>query len=265
VHEVVATAWHGPRPTGHVVDHKDGNPANNHAENLEWVTRQENAARASEALKQRRHGEKASLTAEQVYLARRQVSDGATIRKIAKQLHVTEGTIRSAVHGVTYRHLTDVPPLPKQHEPGTWRPGAGGKTHEGQHRCTEEPPTAFVAPLPGEEWKRLKGELAGYWVSSEGRVFSAKSRRLMAPQKTGQGYLRVQLRTSTGYKNKMVHVLVAESFLPRSTGDAFIVGHLNENPGDPRAANLSWMSRSENAVRAHIARVHGALLTIPLV
>jgi hypothetical protein len=43
VHQIVATAFHGTRPTpGHVVDHIDTNRKNNRPENLRWVTRLEN-------------------------------------------------------------------------------------------------------------------------------------------------------------------------------------------------------------------------------
>jgi hypothetical protein len=43
VHGIVASAFHGPRPSkGHVVDHIDTNRQNNRPDNLRWVTRLEN-------------------------------------------------------------------------------------------------------------------------------------------------------------------------------------------------------------------------------
>lgn len=43
VHQIVATAFHGPAPSSsHVVDHIDTNRRNNRQENLRWVTRLEN-------------------------------------------------------------------------------------------------------------------------------------------------------------------------------------------------------------------------------
>lgn len=42
VHQLVCEAFHGPRPEGQVVRHKNGQYLDNRAENLEWGTRREN-------------------------------------------------------------------------------------------------------------------------------------------------------------------------------------------------------------------------------
>lgn len=46
VHRLVATAFCAKPPNADVVNHKDGNPRNNRADNLEWVTQQENCQHA---------------------------------------------------------------------------------------------------------------------------------------------------------------------------------------------------------------------------
>lgn len=47
VHNVIRTAFHGPKPSNaHVVNHKDFNKSNNNPENLEWVTQRENVKHA---------------------------------------------------------------------------------------------------------------------------------------------------------------------------------------------------------------------------
>jgi hypothetical protein len=49
IHHVVAFAFIGPRPTPkHEINHRDGDPGNNRASNLEWVTRKQNIQHAFE-------------------------------------------------------------------------------------------------------------------------------------------------------------------------------------------------------------------------
>lgn len=48
VHVIVAKTFHGSRPDGLVVNHKDTNKRNNHFENLEWATQARNVEHAIE-------------------------------------------------------------------------------------------------------------------------------------------------------------------------------------------------------------------------
>lgn len=50
VHRLVLEAFVGPCPEGCECNHKDGDPKNNHLENLEWVTALENMRHAIEVL-----------------------------------------------------------------------------------------------------------------------------------------------------------------------------------------------------------------------
>ena len=45
---VVALAFHGPKPAGMTIDHKDGNKSNNRADNLEYVSNRVNHERAAD-------------------------------------------------------------------------------------------------------------------------------------------------------------------------------------------------------------------------
>lgn len=54
VHRLVLETFRGPRPDGMEGCHNDGNPANNHIDNLRWDTK------SSNALDRRRHGKDAN-------------------------------------------------------------------------------------------------------------------------------------------------------------------------------------------------------------
>ncbi len=47
VHSLIAGAFHGPRPAGLVIDHVNGDPSDNRAANLEYVTQGENIRRGA--------------------------------------------------------------------------------------------------------------------------------------------------------------------------------------------------------------------------
>jgi len=50
VHRLIAAAFLTPVPGCNFINHKDGNPANNSIENLEWVTHQQNIQHAYHTL-----------------------------------------------------------------------------------------------------------------------------------------------------------------------------------------------------------------------
>jgi hypothetical protein len=105
VHHLVAEAFLGPRPAGYEVDHLDFNHTNNRADNLEYVTNEENTRRAVAAgLMGRKphHKNKGQfhhkLTAEQVAEIRRLLPD-ETMQEIAKQFGVSAEMIRLIRNG----------------------------------------------------------------------------------------------------------------------------------------------------------------------
>ena len=103
VHQLVALAFH-PKPSGEVeVNHKDGNPRNNRADNLEWTTRQGNIDHAVAnglTASGERHG-MAKLRAEQVVEIRRQLAAGVERKAIAAAF----GCALRTVHAIRSRKI----------------------------------------------------------------------------------------------------------------------------------------------------------------
>lgn len=115
-----------------------------------------------------------------------------------------------------------------------------------------------------EEWRGVIGFEGYYEVSNFGDVRSV-TREVSRPGPTGnlvkqgkvrrqyvtpKGYCRLQLRGGGRMKNCMVHVVVAEAFLPNPNG-RLQVNHLNGRKTDNRVSNLEWASPSENLQHAY--------------
>ena len=117
VHRLVLLAFVGPPPPRHITGHWDGNPANNHIGNLNWITYAQNEA------DRHRHGRvpfgelncNAKLTADQVRDIRRRHQEGSAHRKLAREFKMSRPTISSIVNGLTWRHVDQgrvLPPVP---------------------------------------------------------------------------------------------------------------------------------------------------------
>ena len=90
-----------------------------------------------------------------------------------------------------------------------------------------------------------------YFVGACGCVFSKKSGRFLKPQKVN-GYHHVTLCNGSvsSQKQMTVHSIVAIAFNGNRPKD-FVVNHINGNKTDNRAANLEWVSCSENSKHAY--------------
>ena len=102
----------------------------------------------------------------------------------------------------------------------------------------------------GEIWKDVMGFDGRYKISKNGRVVSfwrKKSRCIKATAdstKNGGYLLSYQLRDKDGkIHHKMVHMLVAEHFIPNPLGYKSVM-HIDGNPQNNNVDNLRWTERS---------------------
>ena len=95
-------------PARTCINHKDSNPANNHIDNLEWVTHGENsrhAARNGRMARGERHG-MSKLTEKAVREIRiRHSFRKVTQKMLAEEYNVSLGTIESIIGGHTWKHV----------------------------------------------------------------------------------------------------------------------------------------------------------------
>ena len=109
----------------------------------------------------------------------------------------------------------------------------------------------------GEEWRPAPGHEGKYEVSNLGRVRSidhyvsreyanALHHGKMLKQYTDKlGYKHVSMWNEEKMKRVAVHQLVAHAFVD-GWFDGAVPNHLDENPSNNRADNLSWVTQREN-------------------
>lgn len=105
IHRLVAEAFVKNEYGKGFVNHKDGNKGNNAADNLEWVTRSENALHMTRVLKKscgERHA-KSKLTDDDVIEMRLLRFYGARYSDMVPIYGVTHPTVRMACLGVSWR------------------------------------------------------------------------------------------------------------------------------------------------------------------
>ena len=88
--------------------------------------------------------------------------------------------------------------------------------------------------------------LDNYEISDDGEIRNARTGKTIKQFVGKDGYLRTQIAGKT----RLVHRLVALTFVPSEVGKDF-VNHKDGNKSNNRANNLEWCTRSENMRHAY--------------
>lgn len=98
-----------------------------------------------------------------------------------------------------------------------------------------------------EEWRDIEGFDGVYQISSLGRVRSFKTgkERFLKGSVYNTGYKTITLRHNGKDCQKLLHRLVAETFIPNPENKPE-VNHINCKRDDNRVENLEWVTHYEN-------------------
>lgn len=101
-----------------------------------------------------------------------------------------------------------------------------------------------------EVWKDIKGYDGFYQVSNMGKVRNIKTKRILSQCLNGWKYPFVALCIDGVAKSKVVHRMVAISFVPNPYNKEQ-VNHKDGNKLNNNATNLEWATQSENIKHAY--------------
>lgn len=104
--------------------------------------------------------------------------------------------------------------------------------------------------IKGEIWKDIAGYEGYYEISNLGRVRNSL-KRVITKKLNGNGYFRLILYKNKVQKNKTIHRLLAEAFIPNPENKPQ-VNHINGIKTDFRLQNLEWVTGKENSIHAHV-------------
>ena len=214
MHRLVCEAFHGPSPSKEeiFVDHIDGNPSNNKASNLRWVSHARNVQLSYENNKDRKSNAfKTSKPVKGRKVGTLEWTSYAGSSDAARSLSLSPGNVSEVARGDC--------------------------KHTGGFEFEWDEPNE-VACLVGEVWKDVEDSK----VSSFGRYRDSRG-IVKTPSPQASGYVVVMVKK----KNHYIHRLVCEAFHgPSPSKEEIFVDHIDGNPSNNKASNLRWVSAARN-------------------
>ena len=93
--------------------------------------------------------------------------------------------------------------------------------------------------------KDIKGFEKEYAITEDGKVWSYKSKKFLAPHIVNSGYYQIRLCKDGIYHRYYLHRLVCEAYIP-NPDNLPEVNHKDENKTNNHMDNLEWCTHSYN-------------------
>ena len=101
-----------------------------------------------------------------------------------------------------------------------------------------------------------------YIITSDGRVYSVRSQKMLKPYKGKSNYYRVGLNRDGKTQHERIHRLVAKAFLPNEEGKPQ-VDHIDGDTTNNNVSNLRWVTPQENSNNPNTRDKHAQTLADP--
>ncbi len=93
-------------------------------------------------------------------------------------------------------------------------------------------------------FKKIKN-FNNYWIDFSGNIYSESSNKILKPRSNGNGYFSFQLFKDGTLYTKLLHRLIAETFIPNLKNHP-MVDHIDQNKLNNSINNLRWVTNQLN-------------------
>lgn len=98
--------------------------------------------------------------------------------------------------------------------------------------------------------RKILARNPNYEVDSDGNIYSITRNQKLNPKINHDGYLRIQLWNGGHNEYVSLHILIAETFIPKPISDEkLVVDHIDFDKANNHVSNLQWITQRDNIQR----------------